>query len=167
MSWGVLLFRHTGTPLCLILSVLFLCNVLHPKREGSGSGTGSWIESMCTSAYIYRYPHQREKGTMCVNAYAPKCLCSPHFHLDNMPGTAFTAFHLSRARLPSLVQLGLDVDGLGFQVGKVTRAGGAVELPLPGKVVINLERSLFPLLFLLHQLVLDLIYVFSPVARIR
>lgn len=37
-----------------------------------------------------------------------------------------------RVALPSLVQLGLDVDGLGFVVGEVTRAGRAVELALPG-----------------------------------
>lgn len=71
----------------------------------------------------------------------------------------------SRSSSPSLVQLGLDVYLLGHCVGEMPRAGCAVELPLPGQVIIDFESCFFSFLFLDRQLVLDLIDVFPSAKR--
>ena len=55
------------------------------------------------------------------------------------------------------------MDCLGFLVGEVTRTGRAVELPLPGQVVVDVEDRLLSHLLLRHQLILDLVDVLSPV----
>lgn len=60
------------------------------------------------------------------------------------------------------MQLGPDVRGLGLLIGEVARAGCAVELSLPREVIVDLEDNLLSLLLFRHELVLDLVHVFSP-----
>lgn len=52
--------------------------------------------------------------------------------------------------------------GLGLCVREVACARRAVELTLPGKVVVHVEHSFLSLLLLFHKLVLNLVHVFSP-----